>query len=261
VSSILSNAKVLLRLALDSLIGSIRNDPVKYSPLIYYCNDNNNMSMSTTSTPNSSYMYAGQYQQHYIPSQDYFMEHYTTMLVEEAEKIYTKLVKDLANRVGPHGKVIAIEAHPDNFEILNRNIKLNGLTNVIPLNYAVHSKKMKVKLYSNYTMMSERIREEKDKEEFVEVNANALDHILSQQQNGISHADINWIKIDVEGAELEVLKGAHNVLSYSKDIVLFIEIHGKDNYKPVIELLNSYNIRVIFQKNYDAGDLHIIARR
>ena len=41
----------------------------------------------------------GQQQQHYIPSQDYFMEHYTAMLLHEAEKLYTKLVKDLTNRV------------------------------------------------------------------------------------------------------------------------------------------------------------------
>jgi hypothetical protein len=94
VSSILSNAKSLLRLALDSLIESVRNDPAKYSSLIYNCN--NNMSMSTT---NSSYMYGGQQQQHYIPSQDYFIEHYTAMLLHEAEKLYTKLVKDLTNRV------------------------------------------------------------------------------------------------------------------------------------------------------------------
>ncbi|HZD81363.1 MAG TPA: hypothetical protein VE076_00680 [Nitrososphaeraceae archaeon] len=38
-------------------------------------------------------------QQHYIPSQDYFMEHYTAMLLHEAEKLYAKLVKDLTNRV------------------------------------------------------------------------------------------------------------------------------------------------------------------
>jgi hypothetical protein len=96
VSSILSNAKVLLRFALDSLIGSIRNDPAKYSPLVY-CS-NNNMSMSTTSTTNSSYMYGGQ--QQYLTSQDqYFIEHYTAMLLHEAEKLYTELVKDLTNRV------------------------------------------------------------------------------------------------------------------------------------------------------------------
>jgi hypothetical protein len=57
------------------------------------------MSMST-STTNSSYRYGGQQQQQqYLPSQDYFIEHYTAMLVEEAEKLYTKLVKDLTNRI------------------------------------------------------------------------------------------------------------------------------------------------------------------
>jgi hypothetical protein len=38
-------------------------------------------------------------QQQYIPSQDYFIEHYTAMLLHEAEKLYNKLVKDLTNRV------------------------------------------------------------------------------------------------------------------------------------------------------------------
>ena len=45
------------------------------------------------------------------------------------------------------------------------------------------------------------------------------------QSKGINQ-DINWIKIDVEGAEFEVLKGATNVLSKSKDIALLIEIHN-----------------------------------
>ncbi|MFL6385133.1 MAG: FkbM family methyltransferase [Nitrososphaeraceae archaeon] len=164
-----------------------------------------------------------------------------------------------SKRVGENGKVIAIEAHPGNYEMLNRNIKLNGLTNVTPLNYAVYSRKTKVKIYNNYTIMSERIREKKVKEKFVEVNADTLDNLL--QQNGIRQEQVNWIKIDVEGAEYEVLKGACNTLSNSKDIALYIEIHGQNNYQPIIELLNSHSINVTFQKNYDDGDLHLIARR
>src|ERR687885_407770 len=83
-----------------------------------------------------------------------------------------------SKRVGVNGKVVAIEAHPGNYEMLNRNIKLNGLTNVIPLNYAVYSKETKVKLYlpeqeSGYTIyntiMSDRAGTE---DKFVEVNAN-----------------------------------------------------------------------------------------
>ncbi|MFL6408363.1 MAG: FkbM family methyltransferase [Nitrososphaeraceae archaeon] len=170
--------------------------------------------------------------------------------------IYTIIA---SKRIGANGKVIAIEAHPDSFDMLNRNVKLNKLTNVTCLNYAVYSRKMKVKIYSNYTIMSERVREEKMKDKFVEVNADTLDNLL--QQDGISHAEVNWIKIDVEGAELDVLKGAYNTLSNSKDIALLIEVHGQDNYKPLIELLNSYNINVIFEENHEWGDRHVIARR
>jgi hypothetical protein len=69
----------------------------------------------------------------------------------------------------------------------------------------------------------------------------------------------NWIKIDVEGAEFEVLKGAHNVLSKSKDIALLIEVHGKNTYEPIMESLRSYNFKINFEKTYENGEKHIIA--
>ena len=172
-----------------------------------------------------------------------------------------------AKRVGAQGKVVAIEAHPGNFEMLNRNIKLNQLTNVIPLNYAVYSKETKIKLYlpdeeSGYTMhhsiMSNYVftkYKDKTEDKFVEVSANTLDYFL--QLEGIT--DVNWIKIDVEGAEFEVLKGAHNVLSNSKNISLLIEVHGKDTYEPIIKSLRSYNFKIDFEKTYENGEKHIIA--
>ncbi|MDQ4023691.1 MAG: FkbM family methyltransferase [Thermoproteota archaeon] len=172
-----------------------------------------------------------------------------------------------SKRVGAQGKVVAIEAHPNNFEMLNRNIKLNQLTNVIPLNYAVFSKETKIKLYlpdeeSGYTMhhsiMSNYVftkYKDKTEDKFVEVSANTLDYFL--QLEGIT--DVNWIKIDVEGAEFEVLKGAHNVLSNSKNISLLIEVHGKDTYEPIIESLRSHNFKIDFEKTYENGEKHIIA--
>jgi FkbM family methyltransferase len=145
--------------------------------------------------------------------------------------------------------------------MLNRNIKLNQLTNVIPLNYAVYSKETKIKLYlpeveSGYTIyntiMSNRARTE---DKFVEVSANTLDYILQSKEI----TDVNWIKIDVEGAEFEVLKGAHNVLSNGKNISLLIEVHGKDTYEPIIKSLRSYNFKIDFEKTYENGEKHIIA--
>jgi FkbM family methyltransferase len=170
-----------------------------------------------------------------------------------------------SKRVGENGKVIAIEAHPDNFEMLNRNIKLNKLTNVIPLKYAIHSELMNIKLYTyreessstgHNSIMFNHLST-KYKEKFVEVDANTLDHVL--QLNGI--IEVNWIKIDAEGAEFEVLKGATDILSKSKDIALLIEVHFQEFYKPIVEFLNLYNFKIEFEKTYENGEKHIIARK
>ena len=174
-----------------------------------------------------------------------------------------------SKRVGTEGKVVAIEAHPGNFEMLNRNIKLNQLTNVIPLNYAVYSKETKIKLYlpeeesgnTIYnTIISDRARNE---EKFVDVNANTLDYLL--QSKGIKQEEVNWIKIDVEGAEFEVLKGATNILSKSRDIALLIEIHNlRDStnlYRPIVDFLKSYNFKIEFEKSHEGGEKHIIVRK
>jgi FkbM family methyltransferase len=167
-----------------------------------------------------------------------------------------------SKRVGPNGKVIAIEAHPGNFEMLNRNVRLNGLTNVMSINYAVYSKETKIKLYlpggeSGYAVFN-TVALTRTEEKFVEVNANTLDSIL--QQNGIRPEEVNWIKIDVEGAEFEVLKGAHSILSKSKDIVLLIEVHGDPNvYRPKVEkLLDLYSFKIEFEKSYWNGEVHIL---
>src|ERR687892_2239838 len=166
-----------------------------------------------------------------------------------------------SKRVGANRKVVAIEANPSNFEMLNSNIKLNQLTNIISLNNAVYSKETKIKLYlpgeelghTTYnTIMSDRAKNE---DKFVEVNANTLDYLLQLKEI----TDVNWVKIDVEGAEFEVLKGASNVLSKSKDISLLIEVHGKDTYEPIIESLRSHNFKIDFEKTYENGEKHIIA--
>jgi FkbM family methyltransferase len=176
-----------------------------------------------------------------------------------------------SKRVGFNGKVIAIEAHPENFEILNRNIQLNQLTNVIALNYAAYSEEERLKLYlpsgeSGFTKYNTIMPKfAKRDEKFVEVTANTLDKLLQSngiKTNGISA--VNWIKIDVEGAEFEVLKGAHNVLSDNKDIAILIELHGSPyEYRPKIEeFIKLYNLKIEFERSYqENGSMHIIVKK
>src|SRR5919108_2279201 len=176
-----------------------------------------------------------------------------------------------SKRVGPNGKVVAIEADPDNFDALNRNIQLNKLSNVIALNYAVYSKEKEIKLYlpsgggeSSYTkyntIMFNRAQGEK---KFLEVKANTLDSLLLS--NMIRQEKVNWIKIDVEGAEYEVLKGAKDILSKCSDIALLIEIHnlspGFNLYKPINEFLSLYDFKIEFEEPSENGERHIIARK
>ena len=111
------------------------------------------------------------------------------------------------------------------------------------------------------TVMTDRANSEK---KFVEVKANTLDYLL--QSSGIKHEDVNWIKIDVEGAEYDVLKGAKNILSKSSNISLLIEIHNLSTYnttlyEPIKELLNSYNFKIEFENVVDTGERHIVARK
>jgi FkbM family methyltransferase len=171
--------------------------------------------------------------------------------------------------VGASGKVIAVEAHPYNFRILQHNLRLNKLKNVSALNCAVYSKKARLKLYlpdedlgytMHHSLMTNYLTSKYSNEiqrRYIEVEADTLDNLLKVR--GIN--EVNWIKIDVEGAEYEVLKGAKEILSANKDISILVEVHGKDTYGPTIELLRSNNFDIEFEKTYDNGEKHVLGRK
>ena len=168
-----------------------------------------------------------------------------------------------SKQVGNTGKVVAIEADPDNFELLKRNIALNNLTNVLPLNYAAFSTRTRIKLYEQSasakynSVMLTRAAKTKN---YVEVNADTLDSIL--KQNGINQ--VNWIKIDVEGAEYEVLKGSTEMLS-SENVSLLVEIHNIEDpshYHNIVDFLKHRNYEMTFEQRYEgSGESHIIFRK
>src|ERR687894_2137208 len=171
--------------------------------------------------------------------------------------------------VGQHGRVIAVEAHPYNFRILYNNLRLNKLQNVSALNCAVYSKKGRLKLYLpdedlGYTMhhslmtnyLATKNRKQKEGR-YIEVQADTLDNLL--RSKGIT--TVNWIKIDVEGAEYEVLKGAVETLAESKDISILVEVHGKETYHPTMELFKLNNFKIEFEKTYESGDKHLLVRK
>jgi len=157
--------------------------------------------------------------------------------------------------VGQDGKVVAIEPQSDSFDMLNKNIKLNKLTNISTLNYAVSSRRTTLKLYSSYSTVQERAGQ--SPQHYIEVRADTLDNLLGQ----LDLDKANWIKIDVEGAELEVLKGAAEIMSKSSDLVLFVEVHSAGLLRPILELCTSYGLTVQFEKLYQNGSSHILLKK
>jgi FkbM family methyltransferase len=168
-----------------------------------------------------------------------------------------------SNLVGESGRVFAIEGDPSHYKMLKKNLKLNKVSNVTAISCMVGSEDMHLivgsehnylilgskDMHTNYQDDSYKEFDESGKAQIGNtiVNLNSLDNLLIKE-HGIS--EVNWIKIDVEGAELEVLKGAHNILSNSKRIKILIEIHGVNKfYKPIVELLDSYNFKIIFEKD------------
>lgn len=177
--------------------------------------------------------------------------------------------------VGSEGKVLAIEAHPETYRLLEMNIRLHGLVDrVIPICRAVGKDTGKVKLYETFSPGSTSIvprrsifQLNKDRLRFwlyflknrdflrvirkrftpvkYVVPLDKLDNIVDEY--GLRR--INLIKVDVEGAELDVLKGSFSVLKKYKPILL-IEVHYGVEWKPKVlyRLLKNFGYNLTIEE-------------
>ena len=121
--------------------------------------------------------------------------------------------------VGKKGKVFAFEPDPDNFELLKKNINANGCRNVIAIQKAVSDKSGKTKLFlSDENKGDHRIWDSEHKREQVEIETTTLDEYL------LTHSSkIDFIKIDVQGAEDKVFRGAKTLFQKNEQLEGFFE--------------------------------------
>jgi len=154
-----------------------------------------------------------------------------------------------AHFVGNSGLVYAVEPHPEIYRMLKYNIHINKLRNVRPLNIALGAEVSKARIYDNFSInrgSASLIRPEGASEELgEEVEVTTIDTLIKNKQLRIP----TLIKIDVEGFELEILKGAKTLLSGSQAPMLCVEYsdlhpqHGgitRDIYR-FIKSVNNYS--------------------
>ena len=131
-----------------------------------------------------------------------------------------------AREVGHNGRVISIEPDPQNFHLLEKNIANNGLNNVIAINAALGDLEGQRLFYARVDPLLSSFNPSKQSRirEIKRMRVVTLDKVLGEL--GIDGVD--WIKIDVEDSEIEVLRGGKNSLQKSQNVKIIIEASGKE---------------------------------
>lgn len=124
-----------------------------------------------------------------------------------------------ARLVGDSGKVYAIEPVPENAELLKRNIELNNCSNIEVFQLAVGAANKSDYIYvTNYRNTAAMIKTQSSIDK-VPVQVTTLDKFLQ----GRRAPDL--IRMDVEGYEVEIVKGMTKLLGSNKPLKLVVEVH------------------------------------
>lgn len=122
--------------------------------------------------------------------------------------------------------VVAIEPHSSIFQVLRHNIKLNKLDNVLALNVGVGMQDSIMYLCPSYDCGG-RTQYGLTKLTTTEGRWPVKVYSLDSLTEKLRLQRIDWIKIDAEGMEFDILQGARNTLK-KYEPKMIIEIHGDD---------------------------------
>lgn len=143
---------------------------------------------------------------------------------------YTILLSKL---VGENGQVYVFEPVPENYDALLKNIEINLCKNVLPNKLAIGEKNGKRELFIPDVGVSGSFALHNYDKRFDVVNSDITSIDYYCEKNKVSK--INFIKADIEGAELLMLKGCVNTIKRFAPI-FFLEVQEKSTnlfgYKP-----------------------------
>lgn len=128
-----------------------------------------------------------------------------------------------ARLVGPRGRVVAFEPVPQNVAAIRENIALNSIDWVdvreAAVGRALGSARMIVSDISAFSRL-ETISVPDHERTRIDVNVVSIDELLSS--GSVPAPDL--VKIDVEGAELDVIEGMRNTIAEHRPVIL-CEVH------------------------------------
>jgi len=194
------------------------------------------------------------------------------LISKEYEPVETRVIKELVNEgdivvdaganigyytvlmskeVGPNGKVYAFEPGKECFDILAKNVKENNCNNVVLINKAISDKEGEIKFYVNEKdkASSSILEETKHLGKEVIVKATTLDKEVIE--------DVDFMKMDIEGAELGGLIGGKELLQNCGKMVIEAPEDRRD-FKDIEQVLLENKYRI---ERLDEGNIFCIKRK
>jgi FkbM family methyltransferase len=155
---------------------------------------------------------------------------------------------------GPNGKIICFEPTPGTFSILKDTLRLNHCDNVTALQAAVGSAAGTATFYVSTVLKgcnANSLVLNKDKKEAkgYDVTISTVD-LICQQYN----VKPGLIKVDVEGAELDVLKGSSSTMKTIRPFFILglhpvpIAMKG-DSLKEIWDLIKDHKYKVMYNES------------
>jgi FkbM family methyltransferase len=158
-----------------------------------------------------------------------------------------------SRRAGPAGKVVAFEPDPDNFFFLQAHAELNRLSNVTLVESAVGEREGRAVFATGTGSGTGRLAAGPGG---ISVPVIGLDEYIA------AHGGIpDILKIDVEGAEEMVLRGANQLLE-GRGPAIFLSTHGPEVHRECCRRLISlgYRLEPIFGADVETAT-ELLCRR
>jgi FkbM family methyltransferase len=153
-----------------------------------------------------------------------------------------------AQWVGHEGRVHAFEPVPDIYRHLLHNILINHAENIVAHNCALGERQEQRTIYQQLMVNygSATLQKPENYSESHVVNIETLDHFIDTQDI----KTVRMLKADVEGWELELLKGSTSLLSGKNAPVLCLEYsrnrlsekNGREDVYQFVKRVNDYKI-------------------
>lgn len=132
-----------------------------------------------------------------------------------------------ASIVGARGRVHAIEPFPDNFNLLAKNVQANGFAHIVELHQlAISDRSGTIELFIGKADNLHSLLQSTNSQSSLTVQTLTLDQFLADK------ASIDFLRMDIEGAECLVFDGMDRTLNQSIPPRILFEIHPTGDIDP-----------------------------